>query len=101
MIHRRGQRYNPVGAYSTISWLATGDAAVRGGPCDGAAGLRAERTQAHAAPDRGCRTAAGTAGGALQAPRIARRRRIEACVLRGDRFADEDSAGLAQALHYG
>src|SRR5262249_22138442 len=81
---------------AAVAGLEAGDPAERRGPRDRPAGLRAEGPQAHPASHRRRRAAAGAARRPVQVPGVARRRRVEAGVLRGHRLADQDRPGLAE-----
>ena len=81
--------------------LAGGDAAVGGRADQRAAGLRADRPEAHPHGHGHGRPAAGAAGRVLQfgSQGLRRGRGIEAGELDGDRLAEDDRPGPAQGGH--
>ena len=77
----------------------SGDSAIGGRSNNRAAGLRSDRSQAHAQRGGGRRSAARSAGRVLQVPRIAGRRRIDVGEFGGHRLAQHDRAGRSQPGH--
>ena len=70
MIERPRKRHDAAQAHAAVRRLESGDAAVRRGNADAAAGIRAQRGEAVAHGDRGGRSARRPTGNALQIPRV-------------------------------
>ena len=104
LVEGTGKGHQAVARYPAVGRLQADDAAQAGRLANGAAGVGAQRQRRLAGRHGRCRAAAGTAGDALEIPRIARH--LKGTVLGGRAhrelvhvgLAEQHGVGLPQAL---